>query len=205
MKRDPKETERALIEIASAQGGYFTAAQARSVGYSYRQQHFHKSRGNWQYIDYGLYRFRNYPEGEHEDLIRWSFWSRNRRGEFLATVSHDTALALHDLGDVMPGKVHLTVPPSFRKKAQGGCVLHMASLAPHDIEKRIGFSVTTPLRTLLDAADSPLSPDLLEGAVRDALRRGMVRKEKLLSAELPMNARDRLRLAVETAERVEVG
>jgi len=204
MKRDPKETERALIEIASAQEGYFTAAQALSVGYSYRQQHFHKSRGNWQYIDYGLYRSRNYPESEHEDLVRWSFWSRNRRGEFQTTVSHDTALALHDLGDVMPGKVHLTVPPGFRKKAPGGCVLHIASLASHDIEHRRGFNATTPLRTLLDTADSPLSPDLLEGAVRDALRRGVVRKEQLLSAELPMNARDRLRLAVETAERVEV-
>ena len=204
MKRDPKETERALIEIASAQGGYFTAAQALSVGYSYRQQHFHKSRGNWQYIDYGVYRFPNYPESEHEDLVRWSFWSRNRRGEFQATVSHDTALALHDLGDVMPGKVHLTVPPGFRKKAPGGCVLHIASLASHDIEHRRGFNATTPLRTLLDTADSPLSPDLLEGAVRDALRRGVVRKEQLLSAELPMNARDRLRLAVETAERMEV-
>jgi predicted transcriptional regulator of viral defense system len=204
MKRDPKETERALIEIASAQGGYFTAAQALSVGYSYRQQHFHKSRGNWQYIDYGLYRFRNYPGSEHEDLIRWSFWSRNRQGEFQSTVSHDTALALHELGDVMPGKVHLTVPQGFRKKAPGGCVLHIASLAPHDIEHRRGFNATTPLRTLLDAADSPLSPDLLEGAVRDALRRGVVRKEKFISAELPMNARERLRLAVETAERVEV-
>ncbi|MBI3611508.1 MAG: hypothetical protein HY204_12515 [Nitrospirae bacterium] len=104
----------------------------------------------------------------------------------------------------MPGKVHLTVPPSFRKKAPGGCILHVARLVPHDIEHHQGFNATTPLRTLLDAADGPLSPDLLEGAVRDALRRGMVRREQLLSAELPQNARDRLRLAVETAERVEV-
>lgn len=205
MKRDPKETERALMEIASTQGGYFTAAQALSVGYSYRQQHFHKSRGNWQYIDYGVFRFRNYPESEHEDLIRWSVWSRNRQGEFQATVSHDTALALHELGDVMPGKVHLTVPPSFRKKTPGGCILHIARLTAQDIEHRSGFNVTTPLRSLLDAADSPLSPDLLEGAVRDAFKRGMVRSGQLLSAELPKEAKDRLKAAMETAQSAEVG
>jgi predicted transcriptional regulator of viral defense system len=205
MKRDPRETERALMEFVRGQGGYFTAAQALSVGYTYRQQNYHKNRGNWTYIDHGLYRLRNYPESEHEDLIRWSFWSRNRQGEFQATVSHDTALAIHELGDVMPGKTHLTVPPGFRKKATGGCIFHTAHLDPHDIEHRQGFNATTPFRTLLDVADSPLSQDLFESVVRDALRRGMVRSKQLLSAELPKEAKDRLKAAVEAAERVEVG
>lgn len=203
MKRDPRETERALLEIAKEQDGYFTAAQALSVGYTYRQQHHHKSYGNWFSIDHGVYRLRNYPDSEHEDLIRWSFWSRNQRGEFQATISHETALALHDLGDVMPGKVHLTVPPGFRKTAPGGCVLHRAHLATQDAERRRGFNVTTPIRTLLDAAGSPLSPDLFEGAVRDALRRGLVRSQQLLSSELSASAHERLRTAVEAAERAE--
>lgn len=205
MKRDPRDTERALMEIAREQGGYFTAAQALSVSYTYRQQNYHKNRGNWMYIDHGVYRLRTYPESEHEDLIRWSFWSRNRRGEFQATVSHDTALAVHELGDVMPGKIHLTVPPGFRKKATGGYILHTARLDSHDIEHRQGFNVTTPLRTLLDVADSPLSQDLFESAVRDALRRGMVRSKQLLSAELPEKAKHKLKAAVEAVERVEVG
>lgn len=205
MKRDPRETERVLMEIVREQGGYFTAAQALSVGYTYRQQNYHKNRGNWMYVDHGVYRLRNYPGSEHEDLIRWSFWSRNRRGEFQATVSHDTALAIHELGDVMPGKIHLTVPPRFRKKAPGGCILHTAPLDLHDIEHHQGFNVTTPLRALLDVADSSLSQDLFESAVRDALRRGMVRSKQLLAAELPKEAKDRLKSAVEAAERVEVG
>lgn len=204
MKRDPKETERALIEIAKEQDGYFTATQALSVGYTYRQQHHHKNRGNWLHIDHGVYRLRGYPESEHEDLIRWSLWSRNRRGEFQATVSHETALALHELGDAMPSKTHLTVPPGFRKKAPGGCILHKADLRLDDIELRRGFNVTTPLRTLLDIADSPLSQDLLEGAVRDALKRGFVRSKQLLSDELSEESKAKLRAAVEAVERVGV-
>lgn len=204
MKRDPRETERALIEIAKEQDGYFTAAQALSVGYTYRQQNHHKNRGNWLYIDHGVYRLRTYPDSENEDLIRWSLWSRNRRGEFQATVSHETALALHELGDAMPSKTHLTVPPGFRKKAPGGCILYKACLGPSDIERRRGFNVTTPLRTLLDTADSPLSQDLLEGAVRDALRRGVVQSKQLLSDEVPEESRAKLRAAVEAVERMEV-
>lgn len=203
MRRDPRETERTLLEIVKDQDGYFTAAQALSVGYTYRQQHHHKSHGNWLSIEHGVYRLRNYPDSEHEDLIRWSFWSRNRRGEFQATISHDTALALHDLGDVMPGKIHLTVPPGFRKKVPGGCILHRERLAPGDVERRRGFSVTTPLRTLHDAAASPLSPDLFEGAVRDALRRSLVQRRQLLSIQASPVVRNKLKMAVEAAERVE--
>lgn len=200
MKRDPRETERALIEIAREQEGYFTAAQALSVGYTYRQQNHHRNRGNWLHIDHGVYRLRSYPESEHEDLIRWSLWSRNRQGEFQATVSHETALAIHKLGDVMPAKVHITVPPGFRKKVSGGCVLHTARLAPDDIEHHRGFNVTTPLRTLLDIADGPFSPDLLEDAVRDALKRGVVRKSQLLSAEIRKEAQVKLQAAIAVAE-----
>lgn len=204
MKRDPKETERALVEIAKEQDGYFTAAQALSVGYTYRQQNHHKNRGNWLYIDHGVYRLRGYPESDHEDLIRWSLWSRNRRGEFQATVSHETALALHELGDAMPSKTHLTVPPGFRKKALGGCILHKTFLRLDDIEHRRGFNVTTPLRTLLDIAGSPLSQDLLEGAARDALKRGVVRSKQLLSDELSEESKAKFRAVVEAVERVGV-
>ena len=205
MKRDPRETERALLEFVRSQGGYFTATQALSVGYTYRQQSFHKQRGNWLRIDHGVYRFRNYPESEHGDLIRWSFWSRDRRGEFQATVSHDTALAIHELGDVMPGKIHLTVPAGFRKKTPGGCLLRTARLDPRDIEHHHGFNVTTPFRTVLDVAESSLSQDLLESAVRDAVRRGLIRITQLRSTLLPKEAASRLKRAVEAAEHVEVG
>ena len=41
MKKHPQENARVLYEIAAAQGGYFTAAQARQVGYVYSQQHYH--------------------------------------------------------------------------------------------------------------------------------------------------------------------
>ena len=196
MRRDPQENARALYQIAAAQGGYFTAAQARRAGYAYSQQHFHLARGNWVKIERGLFRLRDFPAGEREDLIRWSLWSRNQKGVPQAVVSHETALTLHELSDVMPDKIHLTVPRGFRKKVPAGCVLHKANLASDEIEFRTGYRVTTPLRTLLDVADSPLSQEHVNRAVHDALERGLVRRRLLETAPCPSGARNRLDLAL---------
>ena len=198
-KRDPQENARALYQVAAAQGGYFTAAQARQAGYAYSQQHFHVSRGNWLRIDRGLFRLRDFPPGEREDLIRWSLWSRNQKGVPQAVISHDTALTVHDLSDVMPTRVHLTVLLGFRKKVPPGCVLHKATLAPEGVESQTSYLVTTPLRTLLDVADSPLSQEHLNKAVRDALERGLVRRHLLETAPCTPEARRRLDQALVAA------
>lgn len=192
MKRDPQDNARQLARVASAQGGYFTSTQARAAGYDYSQQHFHVRRGNWVKIDRGLFRLRNFPPGEREDLIRWSLWSRNQKGVPQAVVSHDTALEVHGLSDVMPSLVHLTVPRRFRKRVPAGCVLHKDDLAPSDIESRIGYRITTPLRTLLEVADSPLSQEHLNRAVVDALQQGLVRRAVLETAGCSPAARWRL-------------
>jgi predicted transcriptional regulator of viral defense system len=201
MRQDPQENARALYQIAAAQGGYFTAAQAKQVGYAYSQQHFHVSRGNWLKIDRGLFRLRDFPPGEREDLIRWSLWSRDQKGIPQAVVSHETALTVHALSDVMPSQVHLTVPKRFRKKVPSGCVLHKANLVADDIEPRNGYRVTTPLRTLLDVACHPLSQEHLNRAVRDALERGLVRRRLLETTPCPSRVRHRLDEALVAAIR----
>lgn len=197
MRRDPRDTERCLLVIASEQGGYFTAAQALSVGYTYRQQHFHRERGNWLLIDRGLFRLRDYPSSPHEDLIRWGFWSRDRREKIQAVVSHESALAFHDLSDIMPGKLHLTVPKGFRKRPPGACVLHYAAFVDQEIERHQGFQVTTPLRTIKDVAESALSPEHLIKALRDALSRGLIRRRQLEENGMSHLGRQRLNQAME--------
>ena len=82
----------------------------------------------------------------------------------------------------MPDKIHLTVPPTFRKKQPEGCVFHKALLRPDEIESRPGFFLTTPLKAIEDIAASYLSLDLLEGVIDDALKTGMVMKRQLLES-----------------------
>jgi predicted transcriptional regulator of viral defense system len=157
-----------LTRIARHQAGYFTAAQALHAGYSYPSQRYHTQRGDWVRIDRGIYRLPEWPATQHEDLARWTLWSRGR-----GVVSHETALAVHELGDVMPARVHLIVPPGFRSRSQA-VVLHEALLDESDIEQFEGFAATTPLRSILDSAASGLEVDQLARVISDALDRGLV-------------------------------
>jgi predicted transcriptional regulator of viral defense system len=118
------------------------------------------------------------------------------KGRPQAVVSHESALVLHDLTELLPDRIHLTVPPAFRKPVPRGCVLHKAVLAPEDIEERAGFRVTTPLRTLLDAAAAAVSQEQLGKAVKDALARGLVRRAKLSAAAAQDTRFGRLRAAL---------
>lgn len=182
MRRSKQDTARRLFSKALEQGGYFTAKQAREVGYDYPHLDYHVSAGNFERVERGLYRLTNLPAGEHDDLVRLTLWSRNRQDEPQAVASHESALVLHELSELLPTTLHLTVPPTFRKDPPAGCVLHKARLAPTDIEERTGFRVTAPLRTLLDAAASGVAEEQLQKAVTDALARGLVRRNKLLEA-----------------------
>lgn len=177
--RSSRQSARTLTVLAQTQGGYFTTKQAATAGYGYRHLDYHETVGNFERVAHGLYRLPTVPIAEHDDLIRLTFWSRNQKDEPQAVVSHESALVLHELTDLLPNRIHLTVPPTFRKSAPNGCALHKATLASADIEEREGFYVTTPLRTLLDAASSGMSQEQLNVAVRDALTRGLIRRKAL--------------------------
>jgi predicted transcriptional regulator of viral defense system len=190
-----------LFEVADRQAGYFTARQALEAGYGYRLQHYHRERGHWIPVGHGLFRMSRYPEGEDEDLVRLYLWSRDREGEPQAIVSHQTALMLYGLSDLMPEKVHLSVPKGFRKRPPRGVVLHKSDLSEADAEDRNGFKVTTPLRTVLDIARSrEVSPEHLASAVREAVARGLVRRKRL-SEELSRLENDERRRIAEEALR----
>ncbi len=182
MTHSSRETARSLFAKALEQGGYFTAKQAREAGYDYPHLDYHVSAGNFERVEHGLYRLTSLPPSEHDDLVRLTLWSRDRRDEPQSVVSHESALILHDLSELLPSEIHLTVPPTFRKEPPAGCALHKARLAPKDIEERAGFRVTVPLRTLLDVAASGVPEEQLQKAVADALARGLVRRNKLLEA-----------------------
>ena len=123
----------------------------------------------------------HFPAGDHEELaIAW-LWSE-REGVF----SHETALALHGLSDVLPAKVHLTLPAAWRHRRfriPRGLVLHHADVPPAERAWFGPVPVTSPRRTLVDCANAFLSPELLRQAAQQAVRRGLVVRADLLEVE----------------------
>jgi predicted transcriptional regulator of viral defense system len=176
------ESEHNIRMIASRQQGHFTTRQACDAGYSYAAQYHQVAAGNWIREARSIYGLSDFPVGERPDLVLWSLWSRDRKGIPQGVYSHETALSIYELSDVMPAKLHMTVPTSFRKSAKTPdiLVIHRARLAPADIQVREGYSVTRPLRTISDVAET-ISSDLLEQAIRQALGRGLVQRNELAS------------------------
>jgi len=125
-------------------------------------------------VNRGIYRLRDFPASPHEDLVYWSLWSGEK-----AVVSHESAAAVHDLGDLLPGRIHLTVPPAFRKTALEGVILHRGRLEESDLESHEGFRITKPLQTIIDLLISGTESDWLAGVIRDALNKGAVTRTAL--------------------------
>ncbi len=166
---DRVDLRRRLDEVAFRQAGYFSAAQAREVGYSYQAQKYHVDRGNWARVARALFRLAGWPGSVEDGYARWSVWSNGR-----GVVSHASAATLHDLGDLDPGEVHLSA--AGLRAAPGGVVVHDAVLAPADVEGRGAFRVTTPDRTVLDLAGAATSvtQEQLCTVVLDAIRTDLV-------------------------------
>lgn len=191
-----------LFEIASLQQGYFTAKQAVSAGFSYRMHSHYKQSGQWLEIGRGVFRLAQFPNSPDEDYVRWSLWSRDREGEPQAVISHDSALSIHGLSDVMPSKIHFTVPSGFRKKTPKGCVIHKGAISANEKEQREGFFVTKPLRTIIDSAEANLSIDYLQQAIKEACDKGMLQIIDIVSAEMSEKAREKIMLILRNMKTV---
>jgi predicted transcriptional regulator of viral defense system len=166
-----------LYDTAAAQHGMFTTAQAAEAGYSPQLLVHHLRAGKVARVRRGIYRLIHFPMDEHDELVTAWLWA-----ERAGVISHQSALALHGLSDVLPAHVHLTLPAAWRKRrfrVPLDVVLHYADV---DSDDRAWFgpvSLTTPRQTLSDCAQAGLSPELLRQAARQARRRGLVATSEL--------------------------
>jgi predicted transcriptional regulator of viral defense system len=166
-----------LFEIAESQQGYFTYKQALAAGYYRDAAHFHARSGEWLRERRGIYRLAKFPAPERPDLVLWSLWSADRGGEVRGVYSYQTALSIYQITDANPARLHMTVPPKFRKfnSSPKGIVLHRAELKESEIKKKQGFCVTTPLKTLQDMFSAQLmDANEVKLAAKQAVRSGIM-------------------------------
>jgi len=170
-----------LFETAAGQSGYVTTKQAAEAGYSTHLLRKHIHAGRVTRPQRGIYRLVHFPATEHEELVTAWLWS-----EQAGVISHETALSLHGLSDVLPARVHLTLPAAWSKRrfrVPPDVVLHHADVAPEDRAWFSAVPITNPRRTLNDCAREGLSPELLRQAAQQAVRRGLVTKPELDDVE----------------------
>jgi len=102
----------------------------------------------------------------------------------LGVFSHGTAMSLHELSDLLPDHIHMTLPESQRgrkRQTPPGLVLHFADL--EDWAWHGNVPLTTPGRSLLDCVDSAMNPDLLEQGLNQAIQRGLLDPEVVVQIQ----------------------
>jgi predicted transcriptional regulator of viral defense system len=182
MQKQSQKSENKLFEIAESQQGFFTSKQAKASGYKDNTHPYHVRSGHWIRVHRGIYRLAKFPESKRPDLMIWALWSCNRSGKIEGVYSHQTALSIHEFSDILPDKLHMTVPLSFRRNSATPKILiiHRKQLNQDQIVLMDGYFVTTPYQTLLDViAEAHISHELILQAVKAASDQGIITQTML--------------------------
>ena len=160
-----------LYELAVGQQGFFTTRQASEVGVTTPYLDHYLDSGHVVRVGRGVYRLVRFPAGDQDDLIQ--VWlATAREGVF----SHETALALHQLSDILPARIHMILPPAWRRRKYPGDIeRHYTDLAPSEVWWIGAVPATAPLRTVEDCIAAHVSPELVRQALHQAQARGILR------------------------------
>lgn len=158
---------RGLEALALQHGGYFDRGDALAHAVNDQLLRHHLRAGRFERVYPGVYRLAVAPTAPNDELLLAWVWS-NYRG----AISHDSALALYGLSDLLPSRVHLTVPLEFRR-ASGPYIVHRVPLPDSDRATYEGVATTTAARAIVDAAADGADPEQIARASAQAVARGL--------------------------------
>ena len=194
---DRRDVLDAVASLAEGQWGMFTTGQAEALGVSRLDVARLVSGQLARRVRHGVHVMAGAPSSPIEEI----------RAEWLATdpgraagerrddpdpviVSDESAAAVHGIGDLPPGGVHLTSTRRLQSR-QRWVKIHRRQISNREYNWIDGLPVTTPRRTLEDlAASGRWEPDQLRALANDAIARGLipprdVTKSPVLARALP--------------------
>jgi len=167
----PFDSWESLARIAEASGGYFTRSDAHAAKYNDVGLEALVAQGRVEPCSSEVFRVVPYPPSEHEDLI--FLWLQSDRK---AVFSHETALALHGLSDILPTRRHILVPDDWDAHSRRLPIdvdIYRAAVPEVDITWRGGVPVTKPLRTVKDCIAADVPDEIVDQAISEGIERGM--------------------------------
>ena len=162
-----------LWEIATDQHGFVTARQATEVGVSKQALQMLIYRGTLERAAQGVYRFPQYPVGEHDQLALAVLWTRAPE----AALSHETALDCYGISDINPNRTHVTVGKQrrFRRSDGHNYVVHYEDLDTRQIGWWEGIPTVTPATAIEQCIRYGTPTYLLRQAIERGHSRGYLK------------------------------
>lgn len=153
-----------LQALTARQHGFFTAAQAESIGYVDSVHLYHVHNGDWIRVQRGIYKLADFAPSAWDYVMQWALWSRSKRGQMQGIYCRETALAIHEGRPPAEGRLQMIVPVKFRKGTPipAHILLFKSALAEGDVTQINAIPVTTLARTMADvkaqAEPGPVPP-----------------------------------------------
>jgi len=175
-----------LLDLAQDRHGYLRSEDAREAGFDPRRLVDYERRGAAERVAYGVYRMKAVPPDELDEYMRAALWPMGT-----GVLSHETALDLHELCDVNPAGIDVTVPCRYRTHRPTPALyrLHRRDLTAVQTERLRGLPIVTPLRAILDGIDAHVRGGLIEDAIETAERQGLITAEDAARARAADKAR----------------
>jgi predicted transcriptional regulator of viral defense system len=148
--------------LAGQHAGYFTTRSVARAGCADLIRSALRD-GTVIRVGVGLMRLGDWPPGPLDEYAMWSAWF-----DGAAAVSHHSAAELHGLGRLRPRFVHMSVRGG-RLPSEPGLVLLRRNFRRTEVESAGSFLVTTPVRTVLDLAETGVGQIALDEVVSDAV------------------------------------
>lgn len=190
------ELERLVGELAQAQWGLLTAAQARGVGVSRVQLNRLVQDEMLIRLAHGVYVLRGATGMEHLELrAAWLALDpermaadRLRMPTAGGVVSHASAARLHQLGDLEADRHEFTLPT--RKQTRRPDVrLHRGDLTPDEVVTVAGLPVATPERVIVDLLDDRHDGEHIARVLASAVQSRSIDLDRLTPRLAPFAAR----------------
>ena len=171
---------RQLVAIAAGQHGLVTSAAAASEGVQPVLLVQMAKRGVLEKVARGVYRI---PELAGDPLDQYQEALLLLPG---AVLSHETALDLHDLCDVNPRQVHVTVITGtrIRKALPEWLAVHHGPLEPEEVTGHEGLAIVTPARAIVDGITAALGDRFVDQAIGIARERNLLTTREEQGVEL---------------------
>ncbi len=159
------------FEVAVNQYGFITFSNIRDMGADPARLRRWYGSGKIEKKGHGIYRFRQVPASPLDAYMLATLWPSGK-----GVLSHETALELHELCDIDPAKIHLTLPMSYRPRRKGAepYVLYHERLDTNEIGRHEGIPIVTPVVAIRQAIRSAVPTDLIRQAIEAAGQDGRI-------------------------------
>lgn len=122
-------------------------------------------------VAYGVYRMKMIPPDGLDEYARAALWPMG-----VGVLSHETALDLHELCDVNPAVIDVTVPRRYRthRPVPGLYRLHRRDLTADQAERLRGLPIVTPLRAIFDGIEGHVRGELIDQSIVTAEKQSVI-------------------------------